>query len=310
MITGSGAVCAARHAAVRHSRGHPRGSHGARARSSSGTPRAGRRTSRARSRTSIARALVDDRKLHKLIRRTDLVGLYAAGRAIDARRHRRAPRRPGRGRGRDLQRSHRRDRRLGRRQLREPVRLLSADDGGATATSSLSAASWPTPSIRCGSCARCPTTCSATSASSTASRAPTPASPITASAGLLAVIEANEALRNGEADRVVAVGHETPIEPQMVLYYHGVGLLASELAAAVRRRARRQPVRRRRGRARARDGSLRRQPRRARDRRGAGRRLCDRSRRPARDPRRRRRTGARDAPGAGRCRRDGPTTSA
>jgi 3-oxoacyl-(acyl-carrier-protein) synthase len=30
------------------------------------------------------RALVDDRKLHKLIRRTDLFGLYAADRAIDA----------------------------------------------------------------------------------------------------------------------------------------------------------------------------------------------------------------------------------
>jgi 3-oxoacyl-[acyl-carrier-protein] synthase-1 len=44
--------------------------------------------------------------------------------------------------------------------------------------------------------------------------------------GLLAVIEAFEALRAGEADRVVAVGHETPIEPQMVLYYHRVGLLA------------------------------------------------------------------------------------
>ena len=29
-----------------------------------------------------ARTMVDDRKLHKLIRRTDLVGLYAAGRAI------------------------------------------------------------------------------------------------------------------------------------------------------------------------------------------------------------------------------------
>ena len=29
------------------------------------------------------RAMVEDRKLHKLIRRTDLVGLYAAGRAID-----------------------------------------------------------------------------------------------------------------------------------------------------------------------------------------------------------------------------------
>ena len=29
------------------------------------------------------RMLVEDRKLHKLIRRTDLVGLYAADRAID-----------------------------------------------------------------------------------------------------------------------------------------------------------------------------------------------------------------------------------
>ena len=32
------------------------------------------------------RALVEDRKLHKLIRRTDLVGLYAAGRARSSRR--------------------------------------------------------------------------------------------------------------------------------------------------------------------------------------------------------------------------------
>jgi 3-oxoacyl-[acyl-carrier-protein] synthase-1 len=46
--------------------------------------------------------------------------------------------------------------------------------------------------------------------------------------GLLAVLEAYCAVRDGEADRVVAVGHETPIEPQMVLYYHDVGLLASE----------------------------------------------------------------------------------
>ena len=46
--------------------------------------------------------------------------------------------------------------------------------------------------------------------------------------GTLAVIEAFEALRHGEADRAVAVGHDAPIEPQMLLYYHGVGLLASE----------------------------------------------------------------------------------
>jgi len=46
--------------------------------------------------------------------------------------------------------------------------------------------------------------------------------------GLLAVSEALEALRAGEAERVVAVGHETPIEPQMVLYYYRLGLLATE----------------------------------------------------------------------------------
>ena len=46
--------------------------------------------------------------------------------------------------------------------------------------------------------------------------------------GTLAIIEALEALRTGEADRAVAVGHETPIEPQMVLYYQRLGLIASD----------------------------------------------------------------------------------
>jgi len=46
--------------------------------------------------------------------------------------------------------------------------------------------------------------------------------------GILAVIEAAEALRTGEADRAVAVGHDAPIEPQMVIYYHRLGLLASD----------------------------------------------------------------------------------
>ncbi len=44
--------------------------------------------------------------------------------------------------------------------------------------------------------------------------------------GMLAVVEAAAGLANGEADRAVAVGHDTPIEPQNVLYYHGAGLLA------------------------------------------------------------------------------------
>ena len=46
--------------------------------------------------------------------------------------------------------------------------------------------------------------------------------------GTLAVIEGTEALRQGEADRVVAVGHDALIEPQMVLYYHQCGLLAKD----------------------------------------------------------------------------------
>jgi len=46
--------------------------------------------------------------------------------------------------------------------------------------------------------------------------------------GMLAMIEATEGLRNGEADRALAVGHDAPIEPQMQLYYHRLGLLASE----------------------------------------------------------------------------------
>ena len=46
--------------------------------------------------------------------------------------------------------------------------------------------------------------------------------------GTQAVIEAMEALRNGEATRAIAIGHDTPIEPQNVLYYHHCGLLARE----------------------------------------------------------------------------------
>ncbi|HVO88292.1 MAG TPA: beta-ketoacyl synthase N-terminal-like domain-containing protein, partial [Casimicrobiaceae bacterium] len=44
--------------------------------------------------------------------------------------------------------------------------------------------------------------------------------------GTLAVIEAMEALRNDEADRAVAVGHDAPIEPQNVMYYQRCGLLS------------------------------------------------------------------------------------
>ena len=47
--------------------------------------------------------------------------------------------------------------------------------------------------------------------------------------GMLSIVEAAAGVANDEADRAVAVGHDTPIEPQNVLYYHGAGLLAKEI---------------------------------------------------------------------------------
>jgi 3-oxoacyl-[acyl-carrier-protein] synthase-1 len=46
--------------------------------------------------------------------------------------------------------------------------------------------------------------------------------------GTLAVIEGAEAIREGEAERVVAAGHDAPIEPQTLLYYHRCGLMAEQ----------------------------------------------------------------------------------
>jgi 3-oxoacyl-[acyl-carrier-protein] synthase-1 len=46
--------------------------------------------------------------------------------------------------------------------------------------------------------------------------------------GALAVCEAAGAIRAGEADRAVAVGHDAPIEPETVLHYHRLGLLAHD----------------------------------------------------------------------------------
>lgn len=50
-----------------------------------------------------------------------------------------------------------------------------------------------------------------------------------AAGGLLAIAEAAAGIVAGEADRAVAVGHDTPIEPQNVLGYHNAGLLGSAL---------------------------------------------------------------------------------
>lgn len=44
--------------------------------------------------------------------------------------------------------------------------------------------------------------------------------------GMLSIIEAFESLRIGDADRAIAIGHDAPVDPQTILYYHIIGLLA------------------------------------------------------------------------------------
>ena len=46
--------------------------------------------------------------------------------------------------------------------------------------------------------------------------------------GPLAVAEAMAALRSGEADRALAIGHDAPIEPQLVQYYGSLNLLTAD----------------------------------------------------------------------------------
>jgi len=174
-----------------------------------------------------ARALVDDRKLHKLIRRTDLVGLAAAGQAIGRAgiaAHRDAlPEAPaavysdrtgvyvGSGGG-NYENQY------------DFLPLLDAAHGELPAFGrELSNTVNPMWLLR-----TLPNNVLGHIGIRHGFKGPNACITNHSVGGTLAVIEALEALRNREADRAVAVGHETPIEPQMLLYYHRMGLLAGE----------------------------------------------------------------------------------
>ncbi len=174
------------------------------------------------------RALVDDRKLHKLIRRTDLVGLYAAGRAID-------------GAGIIVHRDAMDDDAAARYSDRTGVYVGS---GGGNYENQydyfplFAAASGELPAFGrelantvnpMWLLRTLPNNVLGHIGIRHGLKGPNACITNHSVGGTLAVIEAFQALRTGEADRAVAVGHETPIEPQMVLYYHRLGLLASEM---------------------------------------------------------------------------------
>ena len=173
------------------------------------------------------RALVEDRKLHKLIRRTDLVGLYAAGRAIE----------------RSGIIAH-------RSTLDAPAAAVFSDRTGVYVGSGsgnyenqydffplFAAANGKLPAFGrelantvnpMWLLRTLPNNVLGHIGIKHGLKGPNACITNHSAGGTLAVIEAFEALRNDEADRAVAVGHETPIEPQLVLYYHRLGLLASE----------------------------------------------------------------------------------
>jgi 3-oxoacyl-[acyl-carrier-protein] synthase-1 len=172
------------------------------------------------------RALIDDRKLHKLIRRTDFFGLYAAGRAIGASgilSHRatlpddaaaihsdRTGVYVGSGAG-------------SYENMYDYFPLLTAaNDDLPTFGRELANTVNPMWLLR-----TLPNNVLGHIGIKYGLKGPNACITNHSVGGTLAVIEAAEALRTGEADRAVAVAHDTPIEPQLMLYYHGLGLLAS-----------------------------------------------------------------------------------
>jgi 3-oxoacyl-[acyl-carrier-protein] synthase-1 len=173
------------------------------------------------------REMVEDRKLHKLIRRTDLFGLYAAARAIDAAGM--VASREALGADAAAQYSDRTGVYVGSgggnydSQYDYFPLMTEAKDSLPAFGRELSNTVNPMWLLR-----TLPNNVLGHIGIRHGFKGSNACITNHSIGGTLAVIEAMEALRNGEADRAVAVGHDAPIEPQMVLYYGDVGLLAKD----------------------------------------------------------------------------------
>lgn len=173
------------------------------------------------------RALVEDRKLHRLLQRSDLLGLYAAARALDdsgllayrealdpaaaATLNDRTGVYVGMGGG-SYQNEY------------EFFPLLTTANGELTAFGrELTATVNPMWLLR-----SMPNNVLCYIGIRHGLKGPNACLTNHSVSGSLAIVEAAAALRAGEADRALAVGHDAPIEPQMVLYYHQLGLLGAD----------------------------------------------------------------------------------
>ena len=173
------------------------------------------------------RALVEDRKVRKLVKRTDLLGLYAAGRAIDdaglvAYRGTLAPDdaatfndRTGVYVGAGVD---------GYQNLYEFFPLFTAANGDlGTFGRELAATVDPMWLLR-----SLPNNVLCHIGIRYGLKGPNACVVDHSVSGSLAVVAAADAVRAGEADRALAVGHDAPIEPQMILDYHRLGLLSAD----------------------------------------------------------------------------------
>ncbi|HMN75766.1 MAG TPA: beta-ketoacyl synthase N-terminal-like domain-containing protein [Burkholderiaceae bacterium] len=174
-----------------------------------------------------ARALVEDRKLHKLIRRTDLFGLYAAGRAIEASgllEHRATLDEPAAATFSDRSGVYVGSGGGNYQNQYDFLPLLTEANGELRAFGEkLLDTVNPMWLLR-----TLPNNVLGHIGIRHGLKGPNACITNHSIGGLLAVIEAMQALRNGECDRAAAVGHDAPIEPQMMLYYERVGLVARE----------------------------------------------------------------------------------
>ena len=172
------------------------------------------------------RALVPDRKLHKLLSRADLLGLNAAGQALADSGL------PAWREGLDES---------GRRELNERTAVVCSSGGenyrnqydyfplldkargdlnafGAELTSTVNPM-WLLRTL--------PNNVLCYTGVTAGFKGPNANFTSHSAGGALAIIEAARMLRDGEADRALVVGYDATVEPQSVLYFAGLGLLSA-----------------------------------------------------------------------------------
>jgi 3-oxoacyl-[acyl-carrier-protein] synthase-1 len=173
------------------------------------------------------RALVEDRKLHRLLQRSDLLGLYVAGRALDDSgfvAYRDALEPPAAATVNDRTGVYVGLGGGGYQNEYDFFPLLTAANGDlGTFGRELTATVHPMWLLR-----SMPNNVLCHIGIRYGLKGPNVCVTNHSVSGSLAVAEAAAALRAGEADRALAVGHDAPVEPQMVLYYHQLGLLSAD----------------------------------------------------------------------------------